>query len=52
MGATIITREGFHEVLGAPGRSAEIKESQDVYGWLVGSWELDACAMPALMFHT
>lgn len=42
MGATIITREGFHEVLGAPGRSAEIKESQDVYGWLVGSWELDA----------
>lgn len=41
MGATIITQEGFHQVLGALGRSAEIVESQDVYGWLVGSWELD-----------
>jgi hypothetical protein len=25
----------------APGRSAEIPESADAYGWLVGSWELD-----------
>jgi hypothetical protein len=25
----------------APGRSPEIPESLDVYGWLVGSWELD-----------
>jgi len=25
----------------APGRSPEIPVSADVYGWLVGSWELD-----------
>ncbi|MDB6026845.1 MAG: uncharacterized protein JWM68_3068 [Verrucomicrobiales bacterium] len=25
----------------APGRSREIPESEDAYGWLVGSWELD-----------
>lgn len=28
-------------LLVAPGRSAEIPASADVYGWLVGSWELD-----------
>jgi hypothetical protein len=28
-------------VLSASGRSAEIDESADAYGWLVGSWELD-----------
>ncbi len=28
-------------VLSAPGRSAEIPESADLYGWLIGSWELD-----------
>jgi hypothetical protein len=28
-------------VLAAPGRSHEIPESADAYGWLVGSWELD-----------
>ncbi len=27
--------------LEAPGRSPEIPESHDVYGWLVGSWELE-----------
>ncbi len=31
----------FHTVLAAPGRSPEIPESADVYGWLIGSWELD-----------
>lgn len=31
----------FHSVLAAPGRSPEIPESADVYGWLIGSWELD-----------
>lgn len=31
----------FHAVLGAPGRSSEIPESADAYGWLIGSWELD-----------
>src|SRR6266404_344298 len=33
--------EIFHTVLAASGRSAEIPESADAYGWLVGSWELD-----------
>lgn len=28
-------------VLAAGGRSAEIPEDADVYGWLIGSWELD-----------
>src|SRR6187401_331561 len=28
-------------LLAAPSRSAEIPESADAYGWLVGSWELD-----------
>jgi hypothetical protein len=31
----------FHAVLAAPGRSPEIPEAADAYGWLVGSWELD-----------
>ena len=34
-------QENLHSVLAAPGRSAEIPESADVYGWLVGSWELE-----------
>lgn len=32
---------GFHSALMAPGRSPEIPESADAYGWLAGSWELD-----------
>jgi hypothetical protein len=31
----------FLTLLSAPGRSPEISESADVYGWLVGSWDLD-----------
>src|SRR5262249_8422626 len=31
----------FHRALAATERSPEIPESHDVYGWLVGSWELD-----------
>src|SRR5262249_1116692 len=27
--------------LAAPGRSTEIPEEMDAYGWLVGSWDLD-----------
>jgi hypothetical protein len=34
-------REDFHVALSAPGRSPEIPESGDAYGWLIGSWELD-----------
>jgi hypothetical protein len=30
-----------HAVLGAAGRSHEIPESADLYGWLIGSWDLD-----------
>ena len=33
--------DGFTALLAAAGRSAEIPESSDVYGWLVGSWELE-----------
>jgi len=32
---------GFPAALAAAGRSPEIPESADLYGWLVGSWELD-----------
>ena len=31
----------LHPALAATGRSPEIPESGDVYGWLIGSWELD-----------
>ena len=31
----------FHAVLSAAGRSHEIPESADLYGWLIGSWDLD-----------
>jgi hypothetical protein len=31
----------FTDVLRATGRSPEIPEAADAYGWLVGSWELD-----------
>ena len=33
----------FLRVLAARGRSPEIPESADAYGWLIGSWELDVC---------
>jgi hypothetical protein len=33
--------EGFHVALAASGRSPEIPESADVYGWLIGCWDLD-----------
>jgi hypothetical protein len=36
-------RVDVHAVLAAPGRSPEIPESADAYGWLVGSWDLDVC---------
>src|SRR4029450_12581393 len=31
----------FLAALPAPGRAADIPESADAYGWLVGSWQLD-----------
>jgi hypothetical protein len=38
--AQVAEQAGFHTVLAAPGRSSAIPESMDVYGWLVGSWDL------------
>jgi len=35
------TSDNFIRALFASGRSAEIPESADAYGWLVGSWELE-----------
>ena len=40
-------RGDFRCVLAAHGRSPEIPESADAYGWLIGSWELDATIYPA-----
>jgi hypothetical protein len=31
----------FYSMLAAPRRSPQIPESADVYGWLIGSWDLD-----------
>jgi hypothetical protein len=36
-----LEKEDFQTVLLSAGRSSEIPESADIYGWLVGSWELD-----------
>ena len=37
------TTTAFPNVLAASDRSPEIPESEDVYGWLVGDWELVVC---------
>ena len=39
----MVTHDSFLETLSSSGRSPEIPDSADVYGWLVGSWELDVC---------
>lgn len=31
----------FHSALAAPGRAAEIDAADDLYGWLVGSWDME-----------
>jgi hypothetical protein len=41
MSIETLDNSGFLAVLPAPRRSSEIPESADVYGWLIGSWELD-----------
>src|SRR5215469_14162228 len=33
----------FLAALGTSARSPEISESDDLYGWLVGNWELQVC---------
>ena len=40
MNITAAQERDFYSLLAAPARSAEIPESEDLYGWLVGSWEL------------
>ena len=44
----MITHESFLEVLSPSGRSHEIPEAADAYGWLIGSWELDVCHYKAV----
>jgi len=39
---TLIETDAMHAILAASGRSHEIPESADVYGWLIGSWEMDS----------
>lgn len=36
-----VATNNFESALVAQGRAPEIPESADLYGWLVGSWELD-----------
>ena len=44
----MITHESFLEVLSPSGRSHEIPEAADAYGWLIGSWELEVCHYKAV----
>jgi hypothetical protein len=37
----MITHDSLLEVLSPSGRSPEIPEALDAYGWLIGSWELE-----------
>lgn len=39
--AEVRQADGFATLLQAAGRSTEIPESSNAYGWLVGSWELE-----------
>src|SRR5688500_14455221 len=41
MNTTLVETDAMHAALAASGRSPEIPESADAYGWLIGSWELD-----------
>jgi hypothetical protein len=41
MSSIAVDTENFYATLLAQGRSPEIPEAADIYGWLVGSWELD-----------
>jgi hypothetical protein len=44
----MITQDSLLEVLSSSGRSPEIPDSLDVYGWLIGSWELEVCHYKAV----
>ena len=38
---TLIEPDAMHATLAAAERSPEIPEAMDLYGWLIGSWELE-----------
>jgi hypothetical protein len=38
---SMVQVDAFHRALSAAGRSPEIAVEADLYGWLVGSWDLD-----------
>src|SRR6266567_1147836 len=44
--------QGFLPLLSASGRSPEIPESADAYGWLVGSWDLDVLHYRTIDLHS
>ena len=48
MNAQAALSENFFSVISAEGRSSEIPEEHDVYGWLVGSWDLEVLHYKAL----
>jgi hypothetical protein len=39
--ATLTEADAMHAILAASARSRDIPEAMDIYGWLIGSWELD-----------
>jgi hypothetical protein len=46
--SAVSQREDFLNLLAASARSPEIPESHDVYGWLVGSWDLEVVRYAAV----
>lgn len=48
MSVMTMQQENLHSVSAAPSRNAQIPEEQDVYGWLVGSWDLKVLRYRAL----
>ena len=47
-----IVTDNFVSLLHSPARSPEIPEPADIYGWLVGSWELDVLYYRAIDFSS
>jgi hypothetical protein len=43
-GTTLLETDAMQAALAAAGRSREIPEALDAYGWLIGSWEMDVVA--------
>jgi hypothetical protein len=47
-GTSVAQTENFFSFLAANARSSEIPESHDIYGWLVGGWNLNVMHYAAL----